>query len=71
VLHIEDNDPNVKLVERLLRLRPGWRLIHAGPKTRRQITDAGAAGYLTKPLDDEELLGFLDAVPGREVCPGG
>jgi PAS domain S-box-containing protein len=29
LLYIEDNEPNVRVVEHVLRLRPGWRLIHA------------------------------------------
>jgi CheY-like chemotaxis protein len=30
LLYIEDNVPNVRVVEHVLRLRPGWQLIHAG-----------------------------------------
>ena len=30
LLYIEDNDPNVRVVEALLKLRPGWRMLHAG-----------------------------------------
>jgi len=30
VLYIEDNEPNVRVVEHIVRLRPHWRLIHAG-----------------------------------------
>ena len=30
VLYIEDNEPNVRVVEHIVRLRPNWRLIHAG-----------------------------------------
>ena len=30
LLYIEDNAPNVRVVEHLLRLRPQWRLLHAG-----------------------------------------
>ncbi len=29
LLYIEDNAPNVRVVEHLLRLRPQWRLVHA------------------------------------------
>ncbi len=29
VLYVEDNLPNVRLVESLLELRPGWQLLHA------------------------------------------
>jgi CheY-like chemotaxis protein len=29
VLYIEDNDPNVQVIEHVVRLRPGWRLMHA------------------------------------------
>ncbi|MFL6169478.1 MAG: PAS domain S-box protein [Ornithinibacter sp.] len=29
LLYVEDNEPNVQVVEHLLALRPGWRLIHA------------------------------------------
>jgi len=29
LLYVEDNEPNVHVVEHLLRLRPEWRLIHA------------------------------------------
>ena len=30
LLYVEDNDPNVRVIESLLRLRPGWSLVHAG-----------------------------------------
>ena len=30
VLYVEDNVSNLRLVERVLELRPGWRLTHAG-----------------------------------------
>jgi PAS domain S-box-containing protein len=30
LLYIEDNEPNVDVVEHIIRLRPDWRLIHAG-----------------------------------------
>jgi PAS domain S-box-containing protein len=30
LLYVEDNAPNVRVVEHLLRLRPQWRLLHAG-----------------------------------------
>jgi CheY-like chemotaxis protein len=30
LLYIEDNDSNVRVIEHLLRLRPHWRLVHAG-----------------------------------------
>lgn len=30
LLYVEDNVPNVQIIEHLLRLRPRWRLIHAG-----------------------------------------
>ena len=29
LLYIEDNEPNIRVVEHLLKLRPEWRLIHA------------------------------------------
>lgn len=29
VLYIEDNEPNVRVIEHIVRLRPEWRLIHA------------------------------------------
>ncbi len=29
LLYVEDNEPNVQVVEHLLALRPGWRLLHA------------------------------------------
>ena len=29
LLYIEDNAPNVRVVEELLKLRPKWRLVHA------------------------------------------
>ncbi len=29
VLYVEDNEPNVRVMESLLEMRPGWRLIHA------------------------------------------
>jgi PAS domain S-box-containing protein len=120
VLYIEDNQPNVRVVEHILRLRPGWRLIHAGlgrlgvelaeahrpdlilldlhlpdlsgldvlitlknhPETSaipvailtadasasqpRQLIQAGAQHFLTKPLDVDQLLALFDAMPVRE-----
>lgn len=119
VLYIEDNDSNVHLIEHLLRLRPGWRLLHAGlgglgvelavahspdlvlldlhlpdipgeevlvalksdPRTAaipvviltadarvgqlRQLVEAGAYRFLTKPVDVAEILDLLDSVIAR------
>jgi PAS domain S-box-containing protein len=116
LLYIEDNEPNVHVVEHLLELRPGWRMIHAAlgglgveiarahrpdlifldlhlpdlpgrdvllslkrrDDTRdipvvilsadastalpRQLVEAGAELFLTKPLDLEVVLGLLDDV---------
>jgi PAS domain S-box-containing protein len=116
VLYIEDNDPNVRVMESLLKLRPEWRLIHAGlaslgvelarvhrpdlilldvhlpdgsgldvlgvlksdeitapievvvlsadasQQQVRRLLGAGAAAYLTKPLDLPEVLALLDRV---------
>jgi protein-histidine pros-kinase len=116
LLYIEDNAPNVRVIEHLLRLRPQWRLMHAAlgslgieladahepdlvlldlhlpdlsgrevlaairarPAMRHtpvvvltadasaglahRIRDAGATDYLTKPLDIDRLLGYLDGV---------
>jgi PAS domain S-box-containing protein len=122
LLYIEDNAPNVRVVEHLLRLRPEWRLMHAGlgslgvelaaahrpdlilldlhlpdvtgqevlralrrhPATAdtpvvvltadasaglaHRLRDSGANGYLMKPLDVDDVLGYLDGVarPGSE-----
>ncbi len=120
LLYIEDNAPNVRVVEHLLRLRPNWRLVHAAlgslgielalahqpdlilldlhlpdlsghkvleairsrPATRdtpvvvltadastglaHRLRDAGATGYLTKPLDIDQVLEFLDDVSRTE-----
>lgn len=120
LLYVEDNAPNVEIIQHLLRLRPHWRLIHAGlgglgldlaranhpdlvlldlhlpdrsgldvlkslkgdPTTcdvpvliltadatagqERRLLDAGAARYLTKPLDLRDVLGALDEVGGRD-----
>ena len=114
VLHIEDNLPNLKLVERILARRPELSvltamqgrlglelarehrpdvilldlhlpdlsgaevlsLLRTYPETRAipvivvsadatktqitRLTEAGAFGYLTKPLDVGEFLGFVD-----------
>jgi PAS domain S-box-containing protein len=114
LLYIEDNAPNVRVVEELLKLRPEWRLVHAAtgslgidlalsqppdlilldlhlpdlsgrdvlielkrrPELRdvkviiltadahaglsRQLILAGAAGYLTKPFDIDDVLAHLD-----------
>ena len=30
LLYIEDNEPNVRVIEAVLELRPAWRLLHAG-----------------------------------------
>ena len=116
VLYVEDNEPNVQLVSSVVRLRPGWHLIHAGScslglelarahrpdlvlldlhlpdgsgvdllralrrdedlrdapvvvlsadasrNQSRLLTDAGATGYLTKPIDVDELVALLDRV---------
>jgi protein-histidine pros-kinase len=116
LLYIEDNAPNVRVVEHLLRLRPEWRLVHAAlgslgvelaeahhpdlilldlhlpdlsghqvlhtlrarPATRHtpvvvltadattglehRLRDSGATGYLTKPLDIDRVLDYLDDV---------
>jgi PAS domain S-box-containing protein len=115
LLYIEDNAPNVRVVEELLKLRPEWKLVHAATgslgielavsqrpdlilldlhlpdlsgrdvltelKRRRELSDvtviiltadahvglsrqlivAGAAGYLTKPFDIDDVLGYLDS----------
>jgi PAS domain S-box-containing protein len=115
LLYIEDNAPNVRVVEELLKLRPKWKLIHAATgslgielavsqrpdlilldlhlpdlsgrevltelKRRRELSDvdviiltadahaglsrqfalAGAAGYLTKPFDIDDVLASLDS----------
>jgi PAS domain S-box-containing protein len=116
LLYIEDNAPNVRVVEELLKFRPEWRLVHAAtgslgidlalsqppdlilldlhlpdlsgrdvlielkrrPELRdvkvviltadahaglsRQLILAGAAGYLTKPFDIDDVLAHLDEV---------
>jgi protein-histidine pros-kinase len=116
LLYIEDNAPNVRVVEHLLKLRPQWRLVHAATGSlgielaeahqpdlvildlhlpdltghqvlhairareairhtpvvvltadasaglAHRLRDAGATGYLTKPLDIDVVLGFLDDV---------
>jgi PAS domain S-box-containing protein len=116
VLYIEDNEPNVRVMESVLALRPEWRLVHArlasvgierardqrpdlilldvhlpdgsgldvlsalkndkatagirvvvlsADASVQQVTrmlEAGAAQYLTKPLDLPELLAALDSV---------
>ena len=115
VLYIEDNEPNVRVMESILEMRPGWRLIHAAlgslglelarahhpdlllldlhlpdgsgaevlqairrdpalrdlpvavlsadasPHQIKRMRAAGAANYLTKPLDLDEILAMLDA----------
>jgi PAS domain S-box-containing protein len=114
LLYIEDNAPNVLVVEELLKFRPEWKLVHAASgslgvdlavshrpdlilldlhlpdlsgsdvlrelKRRpgladidviiltadahaglsRQLKLAGAAGYLTKPFDIDDVLTHLD-----------
>jgi PAS domain S-box-containing protein len=116
VLYVEDNLSNLRLMERVVALRPSWRLVHAlhgslavdlaraqhadlvlldlhlpdmpglevlnrlraQPQThgipvhvvsadatrtqRQRLVDAGADGYLTKPINVSELLGVLDRV---------
>ncbi len=124
LLYIEDNAPNVRVVEELLKLRPEWRLVHAAtgslgidlalshrpdlilldlhlpdlsgrdvltaikrhPEVRevdvviltadahaglsRQLKLAGAAGYLTKPFDIDDVLAHLDeAVAAKGARP--
>jgi PAS domain S-box-containing protein len=120
VLYIEDNEPNVRVMESLLELRPEWRLIHAGlaslgidlarahqpdlilldvhlpdgsgldvlealkrdkatahtqvvvlsadasQQQVRRLLAAGAARYITKPLDLSEVLALLDAVAAEK-----
>jgi PAS domain S-box-containing protein len=121
LLYIEDNAPNVRVVEHLLRLRPEWTLVHAAlgslgielaeahqpdlilldlhlpdlsghqvlrairssPSTAQtpvvvltadasaglahRLRDSGATGYLTKPLDIDQVLEFLDGVSRRNA----
>ncbi len=121
LLYIEDNAPNVRVVEHLLRLRPQWRLLHAGLGSlgielaeahqpdlvlldlhlpdlsghqvlqairaresikdtpvviltadasaglAHRLRDAGASGYLTKPLDIDRVLDYLDDVTRAKV----
>lgn len=116
MLYVEDNDPNVRVIESLLQLRPGWRLLHAGlgslgielarahhpdlvlldlhlpdaggfdvlttlkkdhatadvpvvilsadasTHLEERLMQAGAAQYLTKPLDIGEVLTLLDDI---------
>ncbi len=116
LLYVEDNQPNVRVVTSLLKLRPGWQLVHAGlggtglelARSRRpdlvlldlhlpdcfglsvleslkadpatagipvvvlsadanlsqveRLLQAGAAQYLTKPLDVHEVLMLLDGI---------
>jgi CheY-like chemotaxis protein len=120
-LYIEDNEPNVRVMESIFELRPEWRLIHAGfaalgmelahahrpnlilldshlpdgsghevltalrqdPATADirvvvlsadashwqvdRFLAAGAAQYLTKPVDLDEVLALLDSVRGAEL----
>ena len=61
VLYIEDNDSNVRVIEHLLRLRPGWRLLH---------TSLGGLGVelAVAHLPDLVLLDLhLPDVPGHQV----
>ncbi|WP_111764896.1 PAS domain-containing hybrid sensor histidine kinase/response regulator [Nakamurella deserti] len=121
LLYIEDNEPNVRVVTSLLRLRPGWQLVHAGLGTtglalarsrtpdlilldlhlpdcfgqsvletlkadpvtaeipvvilsadasRTQVDrllQAGAAQYMTKPLDVREVLMLLDGITAEQL----
>jgi CheY-like chemotaxis protein len=123
LLYVEDNAPNVSVVEHLLRLRPEWRLVHSAlgslgielaeahqpdlilldlhlpdmtghdvlravrsrPATAitpvvvltadasaglaHRLKDSGATGYLTKPLDIDEVLAFLDSVGRKHLGP--
>lgn len=121
LLYIEDNQPNVRVVSSLLRLRPGWQLQHAArgqlglemARTRLpdlvlldlhlpdcfglsvleslkadpmtadipvvvlsadasstqvdRLLQAGAAQYLTKPLDVHEVLMLLDGITADQL----
>ena len=123
LLYIEDNAPNVRVVEELLKLRPEWKLVHAATgslgielavsqrpdlilldlhlpdlsgrdvltelKRRRELNDvtviiltadahaglsrqltlAGAAGYLTKPFDIDDVLRHLDSALKAKGLP--
>jgi PAS domain S-box-containing protein len=120
VLYVEDNLSNLRLVERIVARRPGWRLIHAlhgtlglelarsqrprlvlldlhlpdmpgqevlaalqadpvtrdlpvhvvsadaTPGMRTRLRQAGASGYLTKPVDVRQLLALLDEHAGTD-----
>jgi CheY-like chemotaxis protein len=61
VLYIEDNYSNVRVIEHLMRLRPGWRLLHAG---------LGALGFELALAQSPDLV-LLDLhlpdIPGRSV----
>jgi CheY-like chemotaxis protein len=61
LLYIEDNEPNVNVVEHLLGLRPGWRMIHAA---------LGGLGIEIARAHRPDLI-FLDLhlpdLPGRDV----
>jgi CheY-like chemotaxis protein len=61
LLYIEDNEPNVRIVEHVLRLRPGWRLVHAA---------LGRLGIELARAHEPDLV-LLDLhlpdIPGRDV----
>jgi CheY-like chemotaxis protein/nitrogen-specific signal transduction histidine kinase len=61
VLYIEDNRPNVRLMERLLERRPGVRLVHASDGER------GLAAAQTERPDLIFLDLHLPDLPGEEV----
>jgi PAS domain S-box-containing protein len=121
MLYVEDNEPNIRVMESVLSLRPEWRLIHAGlaslgielARTQQpdlilldvhlpdgsgfdvltalkgdastagihvvvlsadasvqqvsRLLSAGAAQYITKPLDLPEVLTMLDAVSAAKL----
>ena len=64
VLYIEDNYSNVRVIEHLMRLRPGWRLLHAG---------LGALGFELALAHSPDLV-LLDLhlpdIPGRVRARG-
>ncbi len=85
VLYIEDNEPNVHVMESLLELRPSWRMIHAGlsrlgiefARAHKpdlvmldlHLPDGSGADVLTAMKSDRTLAGIPVVVLSADASP--